>query len=115
MNFDLEAAKRGEPIEYQEAYGWTEIKFIGAWTDDSVVCQVPWNDKPEIVPISKIRMVEKKDVLFYRIAVMAHESAYYLVPAMTGKNVVDIEESPVFLEWIHKDWEMAEITKRSKA
>lgn len=28
MNFELEAAKRGDPIEYQEVYGWVEIKFI---------------------------------------------------------------------------------------
>ncbi len=114
MKFDLEAAKRGEPIEYQEAYGWVEIPFIGVWDAEHVVCKAPWNDKPELVPTSKLRIVKKKEILFYRVAVMAHGSSYYLVPAMTGKNVAEIEENMYFVEWIHRDWEMVEVTKRSE-
>jgi hypothetical protein len=106
VTFDLEAAKRGEPIEYLEAYGWVEIKFIGSWTDDAVVCQVPWNDKPEIVPVNKIRMGKK--VARYKVGLFKAGNYLWTDSADYESDLKKFEEHDHFVEWI-TDWQEYEI------
>jgi hypothetical protein len=111
MTFDLEAARRGEPIEYLEAYGWVEIKFIGAWADDAAVCQVPWNDTPEIVPVSKIRMAKKREIVRYRVALLQSEAFPFASTCNEthGPTPPEFENWKHFIKWIHHDWQEYEI------
>lgn len=111
MNFDLEAAKRGEPIECQEAYGWVAVRFIGPWDSESAVCAVDWSYKPEIVLMSKLRMAKKREVVRYR----RYISGYYAEGALVetiNEGFTDPSVIPScsdFIEWIDRDWQEYEI------
>jgi hypothetical protein len=107
MNFDLEAAKRGEPIEYQEAYGWVEIKFIGEWYGDYIVCSVPWSYKPETVLKDFVRMAKKRERRKYRVALIKHGGT---ITADSYPQEKDIEASEygAFCKWL-TDWQEYEI------
>lgn len=111
MNFDPEAAKRGEPIEYQEAYGWVEIKFIGEWYGDYIVCSVPWSYKPEMVAKSLVRMAKKKEVVRYRRFILDYYDKRSVVGTINeGLSTPSvIEGCSGFIGWIDSDWQEYEI------
>ena len=111
MKFDLEAAKRGEPVECQEAYGWVAVRFIGPWDSESAVCAVDWSYKPEIVLISKLRMAKRKEVLNYRLGVLvdARDSVkHYVFTAIEREKNFSYEKMGNFVKWIG-DWQEYEI------
>ena len=56
--FDLEAAKRGEAIEWQDVYGaWHAVEFVGMWKDD-VVMSIG-GDVPSNWDVCRMRMAPR--------------------------------------------------------
>jgi hypothetical protein len=110
MNFDLEAAKRGTPIEYQEAYGWVEIKFIGDWNDEHIVCSVPWSYKPEMISKSLVRMGKRKEVVRYRRYILDYYDKRSVGTMNEGLSTPSVTEGcSGFIGWIDHDWQEYEI------
>ncbi len=108
MEFDLEAAKRGDPIECLEAYGWLEVKFIGPWDAGSVVCAVDWSYKPEVVLMSKLRMAKKREVVRYRICLKEGSNNHYCWLVNSEDDSKNTEHDLNFIQWI-TDWQEYEI------
>ena len=111
MKFDLEAAKRGEPVECEEAYGWVAVRFIGPWDSESAVCAVDWSYKPEIVLISKLRMAKKKEGLLYRLCILTEygdSGEHYVYAATDRSSESRYENLGSFVKWL-TDWQEYEI------
>lgn len=66
--FDLEAAKRGEPIEVMIASdNWIEKQFVGYFIDGRGVPMVVYihADRPDWVPIAQVRMKAPEQITMY--------------------------------------------------
>ena len=86
--FDLEAAKRGEPIEaIFSADSWEFVHFIGVRLDGSVVFENHRGGRFYNYPENKIRMAEKPAENFIYLAKDLN-GRYHLVDSLRPSNMM---------------------------
>jgi hypothetical protein len=112
--FDLEEAKRGEPVEYfHRSAVWTEAEFVAVnRAGRNVVVYKDPNSAFSWSPIfaedDNLRMVAKKVTVRYRVAIFGDGESRWPVAA-SEEDVVSIPKNRYFIEWIHTDWQEVEI------
>jgi hypothetical protein len=66
--FDLEAAKRGEPIAAKIDGVWcSDVKFVGTGYHDNVIVDTPQYGTLRIGSVANLRMVPKKRTVYVNI------------------------------------------------
>src|SRR6185437_5946156 len=102
--FDLEAAKRGEPIEYLAVGYWVPCSFIGATSLQYPVIEQKDGSVFETFG-SRLRMAPKKVTVRYRVALCQGPHDQYVFAVKDG----DPEPSSRgcgFIQWLC-DWQTA--------
>jgi hypothetical protein len=113
--FDLEAAKRGEPIECDGAVRCVEAHFVGVSNDGRPVVQVNGINfgSPFIPYYGELRMAPKTLTVRYRNYLMREEDGNVSVCTANDlyghSSPATIEMGYGFIKWIHTDWQTAEI------
>lgn len=110
--FDLEAAKRGEPVEFK--YGsvsWEKAYFIGPSniSKDEMVIEV--RDMVRYANPSLLRMAPKTATLRYRVgALESHGGEVFPVVFSNDVQALEAAESDGFRGWL-ADWQIAEVAQ----
>jgi hypothetical protein len=112
--FDLEAAKRGEPIEFDGAVRCVEAHFVGVSNDGRPVVQVSdVNFGSPFIPYhGELRMAIKTVTVRYRAYIFKSFSGVMVATlnnCIGYKTPEQIEVQSGFLCWIHTEWQTAEI------
>ncbi|SOD42420.1 hypothetical protein [Nitrosovibrio sp. Nv4] len=115
--FDLEAAKAGNPVEYCNKGGvWTEAEFVAVNRAGRLVVVFKSPDTNTWMPIfaeeDDLRMAAKKVTVRYR-AYLWKDKDGSIRPGITDPKKMPYanpEMGEEFIEWIHRDWQEAEIT-----
>ncbi len=111
-SFDLEAAKRGEPVEfYSEIGDWLPIHFVGASRHGLPVLQLGGEFHPRAyADTTTLRMAAKKVTVRYRVAVLnaIGSGLLYLETVSNGAEAEDMSNRPDFIQWADS-WREVEI------
>lgn len=115
--FDLEAAKRGEPVEYfHRSAVWTEAEFVAVnRAGRNVVVYKDPNSAFSWSPIfaedDDLRMAPKKVTVRYRVALLVRVGGTPWTETANGpESEKRIADHPCFYEWI-TEWQEAEISE----
>lgn len=107
--FDIEAARRGEPVERIYGAGWQAVEFVAQWNDTDAICRVLGSDWPQLVPLECLRMAPKKIKVRYRVALLKYEGCNpYTRTADSEEKAENWESFPPFIRWL-TDWQEAEV------
>jgi hypothetical protein len=114
--FDLAAAQRGELIEYN-AFGpeWETAKFLGTSAsprDERIVIERVNRNGFELcyAKPSDLRMAPKKVTVRYRVAVLSNsDGSCFTRSSNTDMDATEIMERHNFVQWIHNEWQVAEV------
>lgn len=107
--FDIEAAKRGEPVEFRSSATntWEPCHFIGASKESHPVVQL--GESIFEVKSNYLRMASKKIKVRYRVAAMRDsDGSAYTLSANTEGQVSNVQGLSNFIEWL-TDWQEAEV------
>ena len=110
--FDLDAAKRGNPIEVLDARAWKPAYFVGlSFAGVPFIQKILGSGRATAAfecPESDLRMAPKKVTVRYRVALCQGAHDKYVMA------VQDSEQDPRlracgFIDWLDADWQEVEI------
>jgi len=111
--FDLEAAKRGEPVVmfFRGTSAWEPVHFVGM--DSHGQCVFQRKKEGSLfagMDPSILRMAPKTVTVRYRVAIMRNKQNGYIYPeaVSNGEMTEEISNLPDFFKWAC-DWQTAEI------
>src|SRR5687768_14106231 len=107
--FDLEAAKRGEPVEIMLDPTWVPVHFVGIDGQGHPVVQRLGDGPVFSVSQLRLRMAPKKVTVRYRVAAFLDVSNEPYPAIVDNQHLADAWERVAnFKQWL-TDWKKAEI------
>jgi hypothetical protein len=107
MQFDIEKARAGEPVERIYGARWQQVEFVAQWNDQEAICRIPEHDFPQLIPLECLRMATKKVKVRWRIALIG--SGLTLIANDEGhERVLERGEWGEFKQWL-TEWQEAEV------
>ena len=118
--FDLEAAKRGEPVEIYQPSGdyWHPVIFVGIRKSGRVLLDSRDGylafDVPGYKVNDSLRMAPKKAARQYRRFKRNLHDGTILIDVLNSRGIIysdphDLERSSIFAGWIDFEWQTVEI------